>query len=450
MAAAHRIPTIDVSRVQVRAIYNVAAGHTPSLSGTPAADWQDANIHTIQMWHNVQLTNAEITRMGPTFLTHLTTGSISSRTAATGLRLAMSLKTMEPGSDNLLLTLPPRPEEAGENELAIVSMPALANFSEVAFELRRPQLILEQGNPLAAGIEIGQEEEPQAQEGNGQDLPADTDFMSMRAYTYIAAYLMRLLVKDAPNAVRGINNMKAKFQSFYGPSRTIRGFTLTLPQAQAYKDALIGQSKISSTYTLSLAYTQNEASANHTEREVGLLSYLGYLQFSYTGLHAYTLMVELSNLSHAPLPRLLTLFQADVNQRALVKIAEIVNRYERTVENPTRSTYFRYCALWGAHYFEPIRSKNCPHLTYTVAHAWKMLSATNPNADPDKIAATAGLSEPMKRTLRYAGQIIGESLKNTMLGGPDVSNAYTIALQNPEGQDEDDQSDDEDWDTVLG
>ncbi|DBA36906.1 TPA_asm: N [Lonas gammacytorhabdovirus 1] len=450
MAGAPRIPVLDISQIPVRVAYNVAAGHTPSLSGTPAADWDDANIHRIQIWHNVQLTNAEILTRGAAFLTSLTTGVISSRTAAIGLRLAMSLKTMEPGSDDNLLSLPPRNAEAAENQLAVVNMPDLTNFTEVAFELRRPQLILEQGNPLTVGVDIGQNAEPVVQEGDNQNLPPDADAVKIRAYTYLAAYLMRLLVKDSPNAIRGLNNMKAKFQSFYGPSRVIREFDITLPQAQAYKDALISQSKISNTFTLGLAYTQNEASANHTDREVGLLSYLGYLPFSYTGLHAYTLMVELSNLSHAPLPRLLTLFQADVNQSALMKIADIVHRYERTVQNPNRSTYFRYCALWGAHYFEPIRSKSCPHLTYTVAHAWKMLSATNETADPNKIAATAGLSEPMKRTLRLAGQIIGESLKSNMLGGPDVSQAYTLALQDPEAGFDDQQEDEENWEDVLG
>ncbi|DBA36865.1 TPA_asm: N [Cuscuta gammacytorhabdovirus 1] len=407
--------TIDVSALNIHNDFNAVDGITPSLSGTPEAVWNDADFNRIPGWSGVILEDAQIIGAGEVWLANISANTISIRTVIRGLRLAMSLRSVDPSRQGSLLAMRDRSTIAGAVQYE--PLPELETFSDTPFTLRAQQI--QQGQNVGTAAEAAPP--PQIPQ-----VGAETESSKRSAYTFLAGYMMRLLVKDPDNLVNGIPNMKQRYESFYGPSRIVSGFALNRMQANAYRDACVSQSKIITTYSMALAYTQNDGGRD--ERETGVLSYLGYLPFSYTGMHAYTLLMELRRATGVSPGKLLTLFYADVNKAALNTIRTILLQFERTTEHPERNVYFRYSACWGSHYFASLKSRNCPYLVYTAAAASKVLAATTASSDPEKIAAVQSLSDQMKRTLKLAGEIIGNSLKQNMLSGTQASQAYTLAL----------------------
>ncbi|DBA36860.1 TPA_asm: N [Coptis gammacytorhabdovirus 1] len=414
--------TIDIGAMQSVAAFATLSNVIPSTQGTPEADWNLNAFGSIPIWNDVYIDAEQKLAIGQTWLENITSNRITTRTAIRGLRLAMSLSSMNPANNNSLFFQQDRGEVAENNISARVPIPNTDNFSDTPFTLRAQQVMpgpVQEMNGVQA-VPLA----PQAP----VNAVEDSDTQKRTSYCFLAAFMMRLLVKGPDNVVTGLANMKLRYESFYGPSRTVSTFTVSLMQATAYRDALQSQSLIASTYTHSLAHTNQEMGNVLDQRESGVLSYLGFLPFSYTGMHAYSLMMELKSSTKIALDKLLSLFYSDITAPALLKVATILRDYERTTEYPERNITFRYCTLWAPQYFASVRSRNCIHLLYTVAFAWKTISSGNVNADPSRIAAVGTLSDSMKGTLKRAGEIIGESLKRNMLGGNMVSPAFAMAM----------------------
>ncbi|DBA36920.1 TPA_asm: N [Silene gammacytorhabdovirus 1] len=396
------------------------AGASPALRGTPPANWDPSLFSTIRIWSEAHLDDAQILSFGNEFVRNITNDSISVQTAVRCLRLALSLKSMNTGNNNRLIIQQTRPVE-GENALPATAIPQLTLFSSTPFTLRNVQV---DPNAQPAGAAVA----ATAQNANLR-VNGDTDAKKCSAYSFIAAFLMRLCVKSAENVSQGVANMKSRYENFYGPSDTMSSFTINLQQAATLKDALASQTLISQTFTHAIANTHQNHTEGLTQHEVGTLSYLCFLPFSYTGMHAYTMLTDLKYATNISLDRLLALFYCDITAPAINKIVEIVNDFERTETSPDRDVTFRYCTLWAPHYFAAVRSKNSVHLVYTAACTWNTLKSGGETSDPENIAAVGTLSVTMRRTLKRAGQIIGEALKNKMLSGTNASQAYQLALE---------------------
>ncbi|DBA36880.1 TPA_asm: N [Epipactis gammacytorhabdovirus 1] len=437
---------LNIQNIEALPQFADVAGVEPSTQGFTPANWNDDLFGMIPIWHGLELDVNQMITVGAAWLANITTGEITQRTAINGLKLALSLKSMDPGNANPLLIQQERPVgNPPANILARENCPNLDLFPQTRFVAH--QQVLPLGGPDLDAANQAEYAPLIIPEAEINAMPEDEDEQKKRAYCFIAAFMMKLLVKSADNVLRSQDVMKKRFVGFYGPSKTVSRFRITLIQAETYREALNYQSKIITTYTHALAYTQQTKTNQLSVRENGVLSYLGYLPFSYMGFHVYTLMLELKALSKVPLSVLLTLFNADIMAPTLMKIAEVVRVFERTVENPNRTIYFRYCAAWGPHYFAALRSKNCAYLLCTVSSAWKTVAAGRDGADPSRIVATQGLSQQMKRTLNRAGVIIGETLKASMLGGAGVSAAYTQAMAD-QGHEEEAAGEGE-WDEYL-
>ncbi|XP_009622839.1 uncharacterized protein [Nicotiana tomentosiformis] len=402
--------TIDLNTMNVPAAYTAAANLIPLTQGLPEENWSDDKKGAIPIWHVIPLDDNNTVTVGAEFLQQISNNTISVKTAINCFKLAMSLKSPDTGVADPLLSQADRPAAATANPtvLAREEMPASDTFPNTPYTLQAPQVvpgpapavILPVANAAAAAhVAVV----PQAGE--------DTQEEKRYAYCFIAAYLMKLLVKSADNVVTGLTAMRTRYEGFYGPARTVATFSLSQAQAIALKKGLASREKIMVTYTMALAHTQSQAAGTLGTREMWILSYLGFLPFSYNGLHAYTLLIDLKNFSKVPLGKLMSLFHVNITAPALSKIAYIVQNLERTTDNPNRDVYFRYCSSWGPQYFQSLRSRHCTHLLYTVAWAWKTIAPGHPNADPENIAAISSLSRTMKTTLKQAGIIIGESLK---------------------------------------
>lgn len=419
-----QIPNIEA----LRAVANI----TPS-TGLPAENWSPANFNRVRIWSGLRLDDAQALAVGTEWYTAVAQSQISAQVVVKGLKLALSLKSMSAGRDEPLLTEQNRPVNAegalgGVAPLARVEIPAIDSFGTRSYTLRAQQMI-------AAAAAAAQEALPQLQvveqnagQNNNQQLEEDNNDQKRNAYCFLAMYMMKIVSKSPENLANGLRNMKERFESFYGPSSTVAAFNLTVEKATAYREALQSQANIAISYTHAVANTHQ----NHYEaldpKEAGVLSYLCFLPLSYMGLHAYTLMLELMSTTNINLSRLLNMFYVDVTAPAILKIVEIVQNFERTTAAVNRDVTFRYCPHWGAQYFSVLKSKNCPHLLYTIACTWKELNAAGNVADPERIFATNKLSASMKETLKYAGRVIGKTLQGQMLGGQNASPAFALAI----------------------
>ncbi|DBA36916.1 TPA_asm: N [Rhopalocnemis gammacytorhabdovirus 1] len=427
------IPTVDVTPANMIEYFVPINNEQPSTQGIPEADWNEDHFGHIPIWHNIPLDPAQILTVGLHWFTSLLQGNVSVRTAVLGLRLALSLSAPEEDVNSRVFVQQPRPAQAEVNFQQIRPLPDLASFPGTPFTLRAQQIVAPPVAPAAGTLPAMPQTMPRVA---AQPIP-ETDRQKQDSYCFLAAYLMRLVVKAPENIILSFENMKRRFETFYGPSDTVNRFSITLPIATAYREALQARTMIGTTYSHAIAFTQSTRCSPNSPnalgiREIGMLSYLCFLPFSYTGLHAYTLILDLRNYTKIKLGNLLCLFYADIMAPALFKITDLVRDHERTTSHPDRCPHFRYCALWGTHYFASLRSKNCPHLLFTIANAWKVIASSNVNADPERIMATEMLTDSMKRTLRRAGQIVGESLKKNMLGGVGASLVYSLAIENPQ------------------
>ncbi|DAF42351.1 TPA_asm: N [Trachyspermum ammi virus 1] len=427
----------------------------PSLKDNPPIDWDhNTRFGRVPIWSDAPYDRAQILANGPTWLTAIAEVNISLRTAVIGMRLALSLRSIL-NIDQSIIYQQPRPDEEDTNlirpRLAITRLPEMNTFSTDLISRRTPNARqapgavgeLQGAEAAVAVAAAGFTVAPPENQGN------DTENKRLAAYCYLAAYLMKLLIKDPSNVVSGVANMKTRYESFYGTSQTVSQFTLNITQAQTYKDALSNLGMISSTYVHALAYTHNDMLNQLDERERGLLGYLGFLHFSYSGLHSVNLMMDLQKETNASLSVLLSLFHSDVTAAALRKMRHLLSDVERTSTHPDRPITHRYCTHFGQEYYGQLRSRNCPHLVYTLVAAMKVFKVTEEYADPERIAAVQSLSANMKNTLRIAGTIVGNTLKSRMLAGTNASAAYTLAIAEQGAQPQPEQDDDQEWDVPL-
>ncbi|DAF42328.1 TPA_asm: N [Gymnadenia densiflora virus 1] len=402
------------------------------LQTEPPKDWDDIYFGMIPIWGDLPLPDDQILTVGGEFIQELTLGNITIKTAIKGLRLSLSLKSMNPSNTRNLIIPPIRPAQATATMLANDPLPELDSFSNQSFYILAQQAVGEQQQ--TALMLPGSNPAPN-QDNTQVVLPeADSNKALMTSYAFLATYLMKLLVKNPSNVFLGITNMKEKYNSFYGPSRLINLFSCTLVQLIAYRGALLSQSQIGTSYTVAVAQTHQIQYLTLNQQEQGVLSYLCFLPFAYTGMHAYTMMISLRSFSNMPLGKLLTLFYSDMTVLALRKIADIVKNHERTVSNPNRSVLFRYCAPWAPNYFFDVRSKNCPHLIFTIATVWNKLKDPTEASDPLKIASIDQVSASMRKSLEKAGAIIANTLKKNMLAGIGASPAFIMALEEEEAE----------------
>lgn len=221
-------------------------GIKPSTRARAPADWDyDTRFGKVPIWSNAHYDNNQILNNGASWLQEIQNNTISIRTVIKGLRLALSLQSMSRAGERLLIQHP-RPSQQDENNLAMALIPNLEEFSDRNFALRNPQVIAapEEGDYVADAVvpdPLIQNVYPNANQNQNQ---------RRFAYCFLASYLMKMLVKSADNAVHGVTNMKRRFYNFYGPSTIVSQFALTPMQAQTYKDALISQPRILTTYAL--------------------------------------------------------------------------------------------------------------------------------------------------------------------------------------------------------
>ncbi|DBA36850.1 TPA_asm: N [Carrot gammacytorhabdovirus 1] len=459
MAVVRTNTTMDLTNFAASADYAAVQNIVPSLRDQPSQNWDhDTMFGTVRIYSGASLDRAQAEQIGRTWLEDLNNTTISTRTAYKGLRLAMSLRPLNERGDEVIVFQQDRrnANDPDNNNLGIrENFPNLNDISGEALIIRQPRapltdpnIALQEGEAGNAAVGDVDREFITVRNANA---PEDNEVRRVTAYSFLAAYLMKLIVRDPGTVVTGLQTMKNRFENFYGVSTTIANFELTLQQAQTYKDALTSSGMIGSTYTHAIAYTHNEMMNRLDDKEKGMLSYLAFIQFSYTGLHALNLMTQLQQKTNVPLNVLMTMFKSDVTSAALTCMTHVFSQLERTPTNLNRPLTHRYCTHWGQHYFVPLRTKQCPYLAYTLAHALGSVERQEGTADASRIVGAQHMSLEMKRTLARAGQIIGNTLKSRMFGGTGASAAYALAIQEtrvPE-EDEDDEEDDEDYEDYL-
>jgi hypothetical protein len=225
---------------------------------------------------------------------------------------------------------------------------------------------------------------------------------------FVAAYSLRLLVKNPQNALRSWENMKQRYSGFYIGERPV-DMNVSLSAWTNLKTRLTaGYSETIQTTWIKLV-AQAENKLTPVDPDTRLLTYLATFVFSYTGMHAYKLFLDLlkadSKLSEE---FLLNAMRRPETAKALSTIAEIRRDHESRGSN-----YFKYARLIGPQFFMPLQTKQCTDFVYLEVCLLKKFPTFNENQDPGSIVGLDRIATQQRMFLsRFADAIYAASQKN--------------------------------------
>ncbi|AYH53268.1 putative N protein [Trifolium pratense virus B] len=391
-----------------------------------AIKWSDAELSKVVCYDVQQVTAGSMISMGKNLLTHLTSGNVNSSTVDICLTLAISIPTPATRAFSYMLT--PLPENIGRKidfELPTASASVVKGLSEI----QKKQL---EKSRVAIGEETDEEKKKvlqtiinrlEAQESGviGTREQEMGDQSDAAAYSFLAASLIKLCAKTAESYIEGLPRMRDRFSSWYDTnSNILRTFTPTETALNSLRTAFSRRPEILSTWVLWVAYNENKAEKLLVTHQ-GLLTYLAGQQFSYPGMHAYTLMIEIHEHTGIKFGQLLREMDCPATRDGVKEVLEIIRDYEVTKAHPNRTTYFRYARNWDHKYFGNLQSTQCKTLVYVAAVVCKKISAQGLSGDPTEIYAIKSLDPTLRGRLdvvadKMAHMIIDQMLVDTLSG----------------------------------
>ena len=334
------------------------------LKGYRPKTFEDSDLLDAESYKLTILQDSELTPIAKSFLKALENNTIGATTANHALLLASQLRSVETGRTKTQLVF--------------------SDFFSTT------------GSPIP--IEIVPEE------------PRGTDQSGFLKWAcFVAAYSLRLLVKNPQNAERSWENMKRRYSGFYIGERPVY-MNVSLSAWTNLKTWLTaGACKETKQTTWIKLVAQAENKLTPVDPNTRLLTYLATLVFSYTGMHAYKLFLDLlkadSKLSEE---FLLNAMRRPETDKALSTIAEIRRDHESRGSN-----YFKYARLIGPQFFMPLQTKQCPDFVYLEVCLLKKFPTFTENQDPGSIAGLDILCTKLRMSLsRRADAIYEASQKN--------------------------------------
>ncbi|DBA37042.1 TPA_asm: N [Ilex alphacytorhabdovirus 1] len=385
--------------------YSDLADITVSLSNAPKV-WNDSDINNIQIVDVSQLPADSIISLGSDMLDELNGTKISSDTIDIILSLAVSM--FKPGSSSNAMdyVLKPIPPTMGHKLRGIEIEPesiADKERTELQEKIERAQRVQrtakkEEDRKQAEQLEADLKRQMEELSGEDEDEKLENSDIIM-AYTYLAAYLMRLPGKTSEVWLEKMETAKTRFNAWYDCESTIlEDFSMTVDTAEKLRDGFARRPDALATWLLWLSYNENE-NKEITPVSLGMLRYMALQMYTYTGMHAYASIMALSVENNITFDVLLQELLCPATKKAINEVANIIRHYELTERNPKRKTYFRYARNWDSGYFLNLQSKNCTILGYTVAKTRKMLSASSAISDPTQAFAFRNMDDKLKSSL---------------------------------------------------
>ncbi|DAF42309.1 TPA_asm: N [Anthurium amnicola virus 1] len=232
---------------------------------------------------------------------------------------------------------------------------------------------------------------------------------------FLAAFLLKMIIKSADNVTASWNPMKARFKNFFNksapegwpsPSKAI----LEDIRATLSADPIIGR-----TWCKMIAVYEH-SEVDHTE--TGMMRYLAFLQLGYAGMHALKLLLQVKQVGKYQMGWLMGEMAYPETIPALDEIHMIGTKFEKHDKNTRYTPYFKYARIISPEYFQKVQTKNCPALVYLLVSILNEVQGGGEGyQNPENIVGISSLGANLKEKLRLAAVHIVESapLKNDAL-----------------------------------
>nr|DBA37146.1 TPA_asm: N [Pogostemom alphacytorhabdovirus 3_Pog] len=216
-------------------------------------------------------------------------------------------------------------------------------------------------------------------------------------YPYLAAYTLRLYGKTPEAWCDKLELAKKRAATWYNiTGGLVENLVISNKQAAFIRESMARKPEVCSTWVLWCAYTENNPS-KLSSTSAGMMKYLSTQMYSYTGMHAYSFIVQIQLETGVSFKTLLSELDCPATRSAVREVANVIRRYEVTAAHPKRTTYFRYARVWDPGYFSSIQTSNCKMLAYVVAQVRKSIAGGM--SSPTDIFALKGLDEKFIATL---------------------------------------------------
>ncbi|QID92305.1 nucleocapsid [Yerba mate virus A] len=219
-------------------------------------------------------------------------------------------------------------------------------------------------------------------------------------WSFIAAYLLKLILK-APGTVKmGLENLKQRYIGFY-PGKTVPDAKINLESLDYAQQRIKSDQKLINTWVLMTA--KYEESAEQSKPAAGMIRYLANLQLSYSGMQGYSLFREvLIATKWKPKQAILNLWM-EATEPALDTINTILVKHETTRDSEgvisKKSPYFKYARLLNPQYFLYLQPRQCLSLIYLCAKILNHYTSHNDYANPLNIVVLDSMGEAQKEFL---------------------------------------------------
>ncbi|XP_011029863.1 PREDICTED: uncharacterized protein LOC105129477 isoform X2 [Populus euphratica] len=159
-----------------------------------------------------------------------------------------------------------------------------------------------------------------------------------------------------------------------------------------------------------VAYNENEG--NIDRRSSSMLDYLAGRVFSYTGMKAYQLTMDIQKSTMCDMSTLLSELKCPLTRQAVLAIEDVL-RHEKL---PNQKAYFRYSRVFDPGYFSNLQTKKCPALVYLLAKTYKEIStSTSEASDPLSIYGIRNVGDRLKESLdEVAARLVNKISKSTV------------------------------------
>ncbi|DBA37184.1 TPA_asm: N [Rubus alphacytorhabdovirus 1] len=383
-----------------------------SLKNSPKV-WKDDHLSSIEIVEVKQLTATDAIAIGKSVFSHIEDNSYLSSHLDDLLALAVSLFSPGYSGTRMKSMLTDIKGHAGK-PIAIASTDSGSGVQETKAKENKVLASLERTLKSTTDLNVIENlkkaiEKIKAEGEVPQEDSDEVDVNEAFAYTFMAAYCMRLYCKTAANWVDKMDAAKKRFKGWYNCSSDFMDkFSMNEVDASSLRDALTRRPEWCSTWVLWVAHAESTSSFGKNEK--GMLRYLATLPFSYTAMHAYPNIIEIHTLTGVTFDKILAQLDCPITRAGCTEVANIMRNHEIMEGSDRTSTYFRYARVWDPGYFHKLQTSSCQVLAYVTAACKKMLS-TNANSDPTDIYALRGMDPAQKATL----DAVAERLYNYLM-----------------------------------
>ncbi|DAF42441.1 TPA_asm: nucleocapsid [Bacopa monnieri virus 1] len=374
-----------------------------TLTNAPKV-WDDKDLATIKTYDVSQMSPTDIMIHGKAVFERIEGDKFS--TSDVDIILALAVSILEPGCsmETPIYILEPPMDKIG-NKFKTINVEASESRADENLERAR-QLERMRGKHSRAKTEADKrrlesilkrlENTISSSDPNEESEDAKLDITNedeVFMYPYLAAYLLRLYGKTPEAWCDKFDLAKKRAATWYNVTGGIvENVLISAKQATFIREAMARKPEICSTWVLWGAYTENNPE-KLSSTSAGMLKYLSTQMYSYTGMHAYSFVIQIQSETGVSFKTLLTELDCPATRVAVREIAGIIRKYEITAAHPNRTSYFRFARVWDPGYFSSVQTTNCKMLAYVVAQVRKSISGGMNS--PTDIFALKGLDEKL-------------------------------------------------------